>query len=195
MVRTPHGPNRPGQVRIYTTNPGKVREIRALLEPRGIRVAWSRRRLVEIQGDSLDEVARCKLNSVSPRPGELSLVEDSGLFVHSLGGFTGVYSAYVYRTLGLGGIPRLVRGKDRSATIRCVVGLRRGSEVLLARGAVTGSLTRRARGALGFGFDPIFVPRGCSESFAEMPAGVKNRYSHRGRAFRALLRALPKVFP
>ncbi len=195
MVRAPPGSDRPGQVRVYTTNPGKVREIRALLEPRGIRVAWSRRRLVEIQGDSLEEVARSKLNSVSPRPGELSLVEDSGLFIHSLGGFPGVYSAYAYRTLGLAGVLRLVRGRDRSATFRCVVGVRQGPEVLLARGAVTGSLARTARGTLGFGFDPIFIPRGCSESFAEMPADVKNRYSHRGRAFRALLRALPAAFP
>lgn len=174
-----------GPLRFVTSNPGKVREARQIFHPLGFRVAWSRRVLPEVQADSLAEVVRSKLAPL-PRDGRIYLVEDSGLFFDGLGGFPGVYSAYAYRTLGLSRMLRLLEGADRSATFRAAAGVRRGRRTWIEVGEVTGEISRKPRGTGGFGFDPIFIPRGENRTFAEMSATEKNRFSHRGRSFRAM---------
>ena len=179
----------PLTIRFYTSNEGKVREVRELLEGRGYRVAWARRELTEPQADDLEEVARAKLAAV-PRGKDLALVEDSGIFVAALGGFPGVYSAYVLRTLGLPGILRLVDGKPRAAEFRAVVGLREGTRTRFFHGAVKGTLAPRPRGSGGFGYDPIFIPDGKTQTTAEMTSAEKNALSHRGKALRGLARYL-----
>jgi XTP/dITP diphosphohydrolase len=75
----------------------------------------------------------------------------------------------------------------RSARFRCVIALARQGELLGAfEGVVEGTIVERARGLHGFGYDPIFVPRGFEETFAELPAEVKNTISHRAKAIRGL---------
>ena len=115
------------------------------------------------------------------------LVEDSGLFIEALGGFPGVYSAYVLRTLGPSRLLRLLGVRERRAHFVTVFGYApsRG-RVQLFRGEVHGRLADRPRGRHGFGFDPIFVPDGLDRTFAEMELAEKDRRSHRGRALEAL---------
>jgi XTP/dITP diphosphohydrolase len=177
-------------VAFVTSNRGKFVEVRALLAPYGIRLRWSRRTLPEPQADHLEEVARAKL-SAAPGSGRV-LVEDTGLFIDALGGFPGVYSSYVIRTVGLLGVLALLKGKPRTATFRTVAGLRAGRSVLLGVGETKGTISLRARGTGGFGYDPIFVPAGRRRTFAEMTIEEKNALSHRGRAFRALAEQLPR---
>lgn len=172
-----------------TTNPGKLREIRTLLTPFGARIRPVRRTLPEPQADSLEEVARSKLAAVRDLPGWV-LVEDSGLFIPSLGGFPGVYSAHIYRIWGLDPILELLRRRDRRAVFRTVAGLRRGNRTWLLAGACTGTIARSVRGTNGFGFDPIFIPSGSRMTFAEMESGQKDEVSHRARAMRRVGRIL-----
>ncbi len=179
----------PPEIRFASSNPGKSREVAEIVRPFGIPVRWTRRVLTEPQVDSLEAVVRAKLSSL-PIDRHCYLVEDSGLFLEGLAGFPGVYSAYVYRTLGLPGVLRALGRAPRGATFRTVAGIRWGRRTWTAPGAVRGSVARAPRGSGGFGYDPIFVPVGSRGTFAEIPAAEKDRLSHRGRAVRAVVRRM-----
>jgi XTP/dITP diphosphohydrolase len=173
------------RVTFVTTNSHKVREIQGILRPFGISVRWRRKALPEPQAETLGEVVRSKLEAV-PTSWDPALVEDSGLFLDGLAGFPGVYSRYVYDTIGLEGILRLLRGRPRGAVFRTVAGVRIRGRPMLVEGVVPGSIARVRRGRGGFGYDPIFVPEGSRQTYAEMGRAEKGETSHRARAFRAL---------
>ena len=170
-------------VDFVTTNPGKLREARAILRPFGVRVRWVRRELPELQADDLETVARGKAAALRRSRGYV-LVEDAGLFVPSLQGFPGVYSAHVLRIWGFGPLLELLRRRPRSAFFRSVAVLRQGKRYRSFTGEVRGRISPRARGREGFGFDPIFVPNGSRRTFAEMAPSEKDRLSHRARSMR-----------
>jgi XTP/dITP diphosphohydrolase len=173
----------PTGIRFVSRNPGKVREVRNVLRPFGLRVRWVRRDLPEPQADSLEEVVVAKLEAVRDLPGYV-LVEDSGLFIPSLHGFPGVYSAHFLGTWGFGPILELLRRRSRRAYFRTVAGLRRGSRTWTFVGEVRGEIAPRARGRGGFGYDPIFIPEGWNRTFAQVPDSEKDAISHRARAVR-----------
>ncbi|HYK93341.1 MAG TPA: non-canonical purine NTP pyrophosphatase [Thermoplasmata archaeon] len=179
-------------VRFVTSNDGKFREVRRLLAPFGLRAVRVRRVMPEPQTDRLETVVRAKLGSLPPSP-EPTVVEDSGLFIHGLNGFPGVYSAHFYRVWGFDPILELLRRRDRSATFRTVAGLRVGTRVRLFAGDCPGEVVDRPRGRGGFGFDPIFRPRGSRQTYAEMSASEKDLYSHRAAAFTRLARSLVRA--
>jgi XTP/dITP diphosphohydrolase len=178
-------------LRVVTSNEGKAREFAAALAGVPWRVERVSMEYQEVQADTLDEVAMesaCWL----VEGGEVEppfVLEDAGLFVEALEGFPGVYSSYVYRTLGCEGVLRLMGGRgDRRARFESRLALvLPGGEVELLSGTSHGSVAEGARGSGGFGFDPIFVPEGEAKTFAEMSLGEKEAHSHRGRAL-ALLR-------
>jgi XTP/dITP diphosphohydrolase len=172
-------------VRFVSSNPAKFREVRAKLGAHGIQVLWTRRALPELQADRLEDVVRGKLAALRPSP-HPQLVEDSGLFLDGLDGFPGVYSAYVYRTVGLGGILRLLERRSRRAVFRTVAGVVIGGRQWLTRGESPGKIAVHPRGSGGFGYDPIFIPAGFRTTFAEMTLDQKNDLSHRGRAIGAV---------
>jgi len=116
------------------------------------------------------------------------IIDDSGLFVTALKDFPGVYSAHCYKTLGWQGILKLLEGADdRSARFECCAGLLIDGKRHIFTGVTEGSISEAPRGESGFGFDPVFIPNGTSMTFAEMDHSIKNRISHRGRAFSALV--------
>jgi XTP/dITP diphosphohydrolase len=170
-------------VTFVSTNPGKFREVRELLAPYGVRTRWRRRTLPEPQADTLEEVVATKLSSVRDIPGYV-LVEDSGLFVPSLGGFPGVYSAHFLKVWKFGPLLELLERRDRQAFFRTVAGLQRGRRRWMFVGEVHGKIAKKARGRQGFGYDPIFVPDGGSRTFGEIRSSEKNELSHRARAIR-----------
>jgi XTP/dITP diphosphohydrolase len=170
-------------VTFVSTNPGKFREVRAVLAPYGVRVRWVRRELPEPQSAHLEDVVNTKLDAVADLDGYV-LVEDSGLFIPSLAGFPGVYSAHFLRVWKFAPILELLRRRPRGAYYRAVVGLRQGERRWLFTGEVRGAIARRPAGRGGFGYDPIFIPRGWRRTFAQGTASEKNEISHRGRALR-----------
>lgn len=139
----------------------------------------------EMQADSLEMVIIQGLGWLMEHYDRSLIADDSGLFIDSLGGFPGVYSAYAYKTIGNDGILRLMVGvEDRRARFECVLGfIQPGSEPILFKGISEGTISKEKKGAEGFGFDPIFIPVGYDLTFAELPMGEKNKISHRGRAF------------
>lgn len=187
------GPSGRRVIQIVTSNPGKAREIGAML--RRARFGYRRvdRSCPEIQADSLEEVVRYGLDYLTDRLREPFLIDDSGLFIEALRGFPGVYSAYAYRTLGNRGILKMMDGvEDRRAAFRCVIGLSMGGRRRLFTGECRGAVGTVERGNGGFGFDPVFVPDGMRRTFAEMAVDDKNPISHRGRAVEAVVRCLLK---
>lgn len=169
------------EVTFVSTNPGKFREVRDLLAPFGVRTRWRRRSLPEPQADTLEEVVLSKLAAVRDIPGYV-IVEDSGLFVPSLNGFPGVYSAHFLKSWGFGPLLELLERRDRRAYFRTVAGLQRGNRHWTFVGEVHGRIAPRPRGKEGFGYDPIFVPVGSRRTFGETPAPEKNLRSHRAAA-------------
>ncbi len=176
-------------IAFVTTNPGKFREVSAKLAPYGMKLRRLDRAYPEIQADTLEGVVAYGAEVLARGVRGEFLIDDSGLFIDTLGGFPGVYSSYVYRTIGCRGVLRLMRGKPRRvARFETVLLLgRRGRAPETFRGVCEGAIARSMRGQGGFGFDPIFVPRGHDRTFAEMSLEEKNTVSHRARAVGALV--------
>lgn len=173
-----------------TGNSDKFREATSILRPWGIKLAHLKRTKVEIQDLRLENIAKFALDRALQHLRGAVLVEDSGLFVDSLGGFPGPYSSFVYSTIGLKGILSLMRGKRlRQAHFQSTVVY--GSPSTQPRvfsGRVTGNISKSILGSNGFGYDPIFIPKGHSETFGQSSELVKNSKSHRARSFEKFAR-------
>lgn len=177
-------------IRVITTNSGKFAEIVRFFENMDIQFEMRQLEILEIQADTLETVVTRKLDSVDKNL-ENCLVDDSGLFIDALHGFPGVYSSYVYRSIGVNGICKLMQGVDnRNAHFECLFGLRLNNKNYFFKGLCRGTIIGAPRGSGGFGFDPIFVPEGYSQTFAELSTNEKNKISHRGRALAELRKFL-----
>jgi XTP/dITP diphosphohydrolase len=191
---------------LATGNRGKVAELAELLAPFGLEL----RSLAEFpdaalppEGEDYAENAAAKALTATKATGLAALGDDSGIEVAALGAAPGPLSAR-YGGPGLDDAGRSARlvaalartgSADRSARFVCVAALAApGGEVALARGECPGSILPAPRGTGGFGYDPVFQPEGYDVSTAELPAGLKHRISHRGRALAALGPALARAF-
>ena len=181
---------------IASHNPGKVVEIGELLAPFGIEaVSAGALGLPEPEetGETFEANAELKARAAAERSGLPSLADDSGLVVPALGGSPGIYSA---RWAGpakdfgvaMARVERDLGARDRSAVFVAVLVLAWPDDhVELFRGEVRGRLVWPPRGNRGFGYDPMFVPDGGSETFGELAPAVKHGISHRARAFAKLV--------
>jgi len=179
-------------IKFVTTNDGKFKEVSEMFAAKGIELERLNQTYPEIQADTVAEVVEYGLKTTPADEGDV-LIDDSGLFIERLGGFPGVYSSFVYKTLGCQGILKIMLGwKLREARFETCFGLRLGGEVKVFHGKVEGFITTEMRGKGGFGYDPIFVPKGQRKTFAQMTVEEKNSMSHRGRGARTVLRFLLK---
>jgi XTP/dITP diphosphohydrolase len=166
-------------ITFASTNQNKFFEVQSILSTRNISVDFSQIPLVEIQSDSLEEIAREKAKTAFTKVGRRVIVEDDGLFIDSLGGFPGQYSSFVFRTLGNDGILKLLAGSaKRSAYFRSLIAFYDGITLSISEGTVYGSISYRMTEGSGWGFDPIFMPDGTGLTFAQLKKS-KNEYSHR----------------
>ena len=189
---------------IASNNPGKLRELQALLAPLGI-VAVAQGELgvaeAEEPHDTFLENALAKARHASRAAGLPALADDSGLSVDALGGAPGVHSAYYAGREG----DREERDRrnnakllanlsnSRSAHYVCVMVLVRNPEdrnPLVAEGLWHGEIARAPRGTNGFGYDPLFLLPELGKTAAELAAADKNRISHRGIALQKLVALL-----
>jgi XTP/dITP diphosphohydrolase len=188
---------------LASNNPGKVREIQALLAP-GIEVVpQATLGIAEAEEPhaTFVENALAKARHASRAAALPALADDSGLCVHALGGEPGVHSAYYAGRNG----PREERDSlnnlklletlsdDRKAYYYCVmVFVRRADDPrpLIAEGLWHGQIARVPRGPNGFGYDPLFLIPALGRTAAELGPAEKNRISHRALALRRLLELL-----
>ena len=174
---------------FITGNKGKVGEAKQKFSNLNIDIIQKDLGYPEIQADSLEEVALFGANHVQKIFDKPFILEDAGLFIDSLKGFPGVYSAYVYYKIGLAGVLRLLESKkNRNATFRSVYAFgKSGSKPLLFTGECKGTISLEEKGTHGFGYDPIFIPHGESITFAQMQTNQKNLISHRGDSLNKLI--------
>ena len=203
---------------VATRNPGKAREIRELLTGLPFELSFPEERFLERlpeeldleQGMSFSENAVRKARYFAKRSGWPTLAEDSGLVVEALGGAPGVHSARYAELHGERGpgqpaqagdaannallLARLADVPDerRAARYTCVVAYLETALAApeLVEASCDGRVLTAARGAGGFGYDPLFFSPELNLTFAEAPAAAKHRVSHRGRAVRALIEVL-----
>jgi XTP/dITP diphosphohydrolase len=169
-------------ITFASTNQNKFLEVQSILSTQNISVDFSQLPLVEIQSDSLEEIAREKAKTAFAKVGRQVIIEDDGLFIDNLVGFPGQYSSFVFRTIGNNGILKLLDGAaKRSAYFHSVIAFYNGITLSISEGRVFGRISDRAIEGSGWGFDPIFIPDGTDLTFAELKKS-KNEYSHRKRA-------------
>ncbi len=184
------------KLRFITSNRGKFSEVREILSNHGVEVVQENIPCPEIQTDTLEEVVSFCLDWLGDE--EVYLIDDSGLFIDGLGGFPGVYSAYVFRTLGNEGVLKLLNGlpeEKRTARFETVFGIGGAyGEKLLFSGVCEGHISHGIIGEGGFGYDPIFIPvAGDGRTFGEMSVHEKNTLSHRGDAVRKMMKNAGKI--
>lgn len=179
-----------GKIVFFATNNiHKFNEAREILSHYKIAVGMLRVKTIEIQSESLEEIAQTSALSAFEKCGLPLIVEDAGLFVDALNGFPGPYSSYVYKTIGNEGLLKLMGNiENRRAKFQSVVAY--FSEELKSpicfKGEALGEITAKAqKGNSGFGFDPIFKPANSEKTFSEMCTMEKNKLSHRARALKS----------
>ncbi len=197
-MRRPRLPEPP--LLVATSNAGKFRELRELLGDLPVRFRYfPEAPVVAEDADTYAANALRKALTISRWSGCATLADDSGLEVDELRGAPGVHSA---RYAGLqqdsaANIDKLLRAlagvpiSERGAQFRCVIAVAcPDGATLTAEGVCAGRITEARRGSEGFGYDPVFLYVPSGQTFAEIPAALKNRVSHRAGACVALRRRL-----
>lgn len=185
-----------------SNNAHKLEEVRAKV-PYGFEVVSLKEVLGEVEiiedGVTLEENASIKSKFVFERTGLNCFADDTGLEIDALNGEPGVYSA---RYAGEGCsfddnvnkvLKNLGETENRNARFRTVISLIIDGEETLLDGEVKGVITSDKRGVEGFGYDPIFLPDGFDQTFAELSIAEKNEISHRGRAVAKLIDKLDQL--
>ena len=187
------------KVIFATSNEGKMKEVRSILEGLDVEVLSMKEAGIFMDvvedGTTFEENAAIKATAIQKECGEIVLADDSGLEVDYLNKEPGIYSArYMgedtsYRIKNKSLIDRLegVEGEDRSARFVCAIAAAfPDGTVEITRGTIEGQIGYEEKGENGFGYDPIFyVPEyGCTT--AELTLEQKNEASHRGKALRKM---------
>lgn len=147
--------------------------------------------LPEIQSLDLLEVLEAKAETAWQRLRRPLVVEETGLELEALSGFPGPLVRWMLEAVGSEGIARTALALGPSGVVaRCAVLYRDAERQVSGCGATRGRLVLPARGAAGFGWDPVFVPEGEERTYAELGQETKDRIGHRGRAWRDLVRKL-----
>ncbi len=184
---------------IATRNLKKVEEIRRILSKGNDDLRFLTLKdypdfpEVEEDRETFKDNAAKKALAIAQYTGKIAIADDSGLEVYALGGSPGVHSA---RYAGDNASDRSNNDKllqemesidDRGARFVCVVALaKQDGSVMTFEGFVEGSIARKLRGNMGFGYDPLFIPKGWSKSFGEALPEEKDALSHRAKALKKL---------
>ncbi|MEL6371715.1 MAG: RdgB/HAM1 family non-canonical purine NTP pyrophosphatase [Pseudomonadota bacterium] len=196
----------PGRLVLATHNQGKIDEIRHLIDSHGLTLASARDLNLpepEEPGLTFRQNAELKARAAMGASGAPSLADDSGLAIVALAGRPGVFTANWSETAGgnrdfgfaMGKIAHalgVLRARDNRATFHsCLCLVHPDGEAVFFEGEVKGTLTFPPRGSGGFGYDPIFVPKGEDRTFGEMSLAEKKKFSHRTRALQKFKAVLP----
>ena len=189
---------------LATRNLGKVRELSKMLSDQRTIEILSVKDFPEApevieDGTTYEDNAKKKAIHIAKYSRSRALADDSGLEVDALGGAPGVHSAR-YAGSDASDADRIVKllsaikdvpDDERTARFKCAVAVAEpggGADVVI--GVCDGAIIREPRGNSGFGYDPIFVPYGYDQTFAELGERVKNRISHRAKALRKALKLI-----
>ena len=182
---------------LATNNAGKLAELRPIFASLGLECVSMREAGVssdpEETGSTFEENALIKARAAMEASGMPAAADDSGLMVDALDGAPGVMSARFAGGHDVSDadkcaflLEKMADKEQRSARfVSCIACVFPDGGEITARGECEGSIIRAPRGESGFGYDPVFVPEGFGETFAELGPEIKNGISHRARALRA----------
>ena len=206
-VRKNKGKNTMKKILFATTNEGKMREIRMIMEGSGYEITSLKDAGIKVDidenGSTFEENALIKANALRPYTDGIILADDSGLEVDYLNKEPGVHSArYMgedtsYDIKNQSIIDRLdgVEGNDRSARFVCVIAASfPDGHTAVTRGTIEGVIAKTPAGCGGFGYDPIFYYPECQCTTAQMDPEMKNELSHRGKALRKMREVIEKKY-
>lgn len=181
---------------LSSGNPHKVDELKKILANLEIQVLTKGEvgqgdlDVIE-DGDTLEANALKKARALAEKVEGIVLADDTGLFVDALNGEPGVYSAryageecsYQANNTKLLGALAGVAPEKRTARFKTVIALidEKGAEYII-EGVCEGRILEEKKGSAGFGYDPLFLPEGYEQTFAELGEDIKNKISHRARA-------------
>lgn len=183
--------NLEGKVIFFATNNvNKFNEAKMVFAEYKIAVGMLRIKNLEIQSESLEEIAKTSVVEAFQYCHLPVIVEDAGLFIDALKGFPGPYAAYTYKTIGNAGLLKLLENiENRKAKFQSAIAYHSSKlkVPICFKGEVVGEIIKKERrnNKSGFGFDPVFKPANSTKTFAEMSITEKNRYSHRAKALRS----------
>ncbi len=167
---------------FITGNRHKFQEAESILKEYGVKIDHASLSVPEERGDDCEVIAAAAARAAHRELKKPLFVEDSGLFIESLNGFPGPYSAWVFSKLGCEGVLNLMTGTvKRGAQFVTAIGYADENGVRTFVGTCPGSIANGKRGSAGFAYDSIFVPEGYSRTFAE-DEKLKARVSHRRKA-------------
>lgn len=177
---------------VVTTNKNKLAEINAIL---GTNHKVSAIDIPEIQSLDLDEVITAKAKAAYDIVKKPVLVEDISLEIKELGGLPGTFVKFFLHTIGTEGTVSLLRNKRTDTKVTNTTAIYDGKTIKMFKGTVVGTLSKKNRGANGFGFDKVFIPDGQKKTYAEMSPAEKNRISHRAKALQKVKKYLQPRSP
>lgn len=163
---------------FVTGNANKAREAERIL---GIGIETSDLDIHEIQAIDVEEVVKDKAIRAFDILKKPLIVEDTGLYFKDFNGFPGALIKWMIKNMGRDNMARLFSGREVVAEA-CIC-YYDGNEMEIFKGSIDGKISQEPMGGSGFGWDPIFIPKNSSRTFAEMSAEEKNAISHRGKAF------------
>jgi len=177
---------------LVTSNQGKFAEYSRIFREAGMEIELKLMSYPEEQLSTLEEVAKRSVCYLTGIIEDNFFIDDSGIFIDALKGFPGVYSSYVSKTIGNEGILKLMQGeKNRRARFETCIAYYDG-KINTFLGIKNGKISDSPRGTNGFGFDPIFIPDGSTQTYAEMSLEEKNMISHRYLAISSFMEFLKK---
>ena len=179
---------------FVTSNGNKFKEVKQILSKFQIDVKQAKIEIIEPQVEDIKEISKFKAIQAFEKLKEPVFVEDAGLFINSLNGFPGAFSAFVYKKIGCEGVLQLMKNKsNRDAFFSSSISFMSFSlkEPIVFYAEVKGKIAKEKRGSSGFGFDPIFIPNGYDKTFAEL-GEEKNEISHRRKALDLFIEFLLK---
>ena len=176
-------------IEFISSNRHKFVEIKTRMDECNLGITWVRMKYEEIQADTTEEISLDSAKKLSSFRGKPFFLEDTGLYITSLNGFPGPYSSYVSKKLGNQLVLKLL-DDERSAVFLTVLTYWDGRSFFQFSGKLEGKISLVERGKNGFGYDPIFIPKGKDLTLAEMTVEEKNEISHRSRALNKFIEFL-----
>ena len=193
------------EIILASQNAGKLKEFNELAKGSGLEFIPIPGDYIfpEETGSTFLENAFIKANYFFSLTGIPSIGDDSGLEVDILNGRPGVHSSrYSKQGTDKSNLDKLlmelesVQDKDRSARFKCCLVLIQNNKAdpISSEGVIEGKISKEKKGNKGFGYDPVFIPKGSLLHMAEIEESEKNLISHRANAFRSLIKKLPRGF-
>lgn len=193
------------KVVVASNNKGKIKEFKAILEPLGFEIVLASEMGIDLSeivedGNTFEDNSKIKSKYIYDKTHMMSIADDSGLCIESLPDILGVYSArfmgedtsYDIKNIE---VLRLLEDKEnRNAAFHSVISVCYDDIDWSFEGIVEGVITMAPSGTGGFGYDPIFMPKGYTETFGTLDDTVKNNISHRAIALKKMAAHFKKVY-